>query len=1075
MLTGPTVRYRLRRRPAAAGGWAPTAEQSVVIDHWSGRLRVLAGPGTGKTATIVEAVADRIDRRGVDPGSLLVLTFSRRAAGELADRLTRRIGVVTREPMVRTFHSYAWALLRSRAAAAGQAPPRLLGAGESDRMVRELLAGHAETGGDGWPAALRPALSSPAFAAEVRDLMMRAAERGIGPADLRAAGRAARRPEWVAVGRFAMEYQQVADLRQGSTGLGPALDQAELTRAALAHLADDRILAAEQARVRHLFVDEYQDVDPAQAELVEVLGAGAQELVVVGDPDQAIYGFRGSDRSALAMFTADATVGLTVSRRSSPPLLAATRRVASLLPAVPAAPSHRELTVPSGFDSVAGTPQPEVEPEGADVALDVRVLPSAAREAAYVADQLRRAHLLQGIPWSRMAVVLRSPARSLAALRRACAVAGVPMSTAALDRTQIADPVASALVGLLECGIDPTSITGERAMQLLGSPFGGLDALAQRALRRAVRAARPDAGSGADQVAAMLLGSPPPDGLPPELLRPLRRVTDLLALAADGAGAPAAEDVLWDLWAAGGLAESLTTTSERGGVAGQRADAALDAVVALFADAADLAARLPRAGVPAFVAQARATVLPAAPDRLTRSVDAVTVLSAHAAKGLEWDLVAVAGVQEGTWPDLRPRGGLLGVDVLLDRLGPGGPAGVGGPSGTDASTAPVAGGRSHRHRDLLLDERRLFYVACTRARRRLVVTAVQGQDEVPSRFLGELAGGDDEIQGWPREGTRDRRALHLADLVAELRRAATGADGRRAQAAAAQLARLAAAGVAGAHPDQWYGLADVSTSAAAVPPGAEVAVSPSAVDAVATCALRAVLERRGARKPAAEAQTLGIVVHAAANGLGRGLSPAEVVAEVETFLTAQDSLPSWQLDRTRRAVTSMVSAIAAWIAENSDTRVFLGSEVPMRATLPTERGDPNPVQLTGRVDWLSGRAEDGSVVVSDFKTSATKPTKAEVADHAQLGTYQLGVALGAFGGSRQPGGAEIVHVRTGTPKVIVQPPLDDEGRRTRETAVRTAAAAIAAASAIAKENKHCERCSVRSSCPLQAEGRQVTR
>ena len=204
MLTGPTVRYRLRRRPAAAGGWAPTAEQSVVIDHWSGRLRVLAGPGTGKTATIVEAVADRIDRRGVDPGSLLVLTFSRRAAGELADRLTRRIGVVTREPMVRTFHSYAWALLRSRAAAAGQAPPRLLGAGESDRMVRELLAGHAEAGGDGWPAALRPALSSPAFAAEVRDLMMRAAERGIGPADLRAAGRAARRPEWVAVGRFAM-------------------------------------------------------------------------------------------------------------------------------------------------------------------------------------------------------------------------------------------------------------------------------------------------------------------------------------------------------------------------------------------------------------------------------------------------------------------------------------------------------------------------------------------------------------------------------------------------------------------------------------------------------------------------------------------------------------------------------------------------------------------------------------------------------------------------------------------------------------------------------------------------------
>ena len=104
--------------------------------------------------------------------------------------------------------------------------------------------------------------------------------------------------------------------------------------------------------------------------------------------------------------------------------------------------------------------------------------------------------------------------------------------------------------------------------------------------------------------------------------------------------------------------------------------------------------------------------------------------------------------------------------------------------------------------DMLADERRLFYVACTRARRRLVVTAVQADDTAPSRFLDELAGDALTIQTWPQTAGRDRRALHLAELVADLRRAVTDPDTgpEIAELAAGQLARLAAAGVPGAHP-----------------------------------------------------------------------------------------------------------------------------------------------------------------------------------------------------------------------------------------------------------------------------------
>src|SRR6478752_7324281 len=109
------TRFRLRRPLRAAGAMEPTPEQLRVIDHVGGRLRVLAGPGTGKSATLVEAVAERISVRGIAPEEILVLTFSRRAAAELTSRITRRIGVTTREPMVRTLHGYAYSLLRSQA------------------------------------------------------------------------------------------------------------------------------------------------------------------------------------------------------------------------------------------------------------------------------------------------------------------------------------------------------------------------------------------------------------------------------------------------------------------------------------------------------------------------------------------------------------------------------------------------------------------------------------------------------------------------------------------------------------------------------------------------------------------------------------------------------------------------------------------------------------------------------------------------------------------------------------------------------------------------------------------------
>ncbi|MET0521621.1 MAG: UvrD-helicase domain-containing protein, partial [Jiangellaceae bacterium] len=89
--------------------------QRRVVEHRGGPQLVLAGPGTGKTTMLVEAVVDRVERDGMDPEQVLVLTFSRRAAGELRQRIAARLGRTVREPLARTFHSYAFGLLRREA------------------------------------------------------------------------------------------------------------------------------------------------------------------------------------------------------------------------------------------------------------------------------------------------------------------------------------------------------------------------------------------------------------------------------------------------------------------------------------------------------------------------------------------------------------------------------------------------------------------------------------------------------------------------------------------------------------------------------------------------------------------------------------------------------------------------------------------------------------------------------------------------------------------------------------------------------------------------------------------------
>ncbi|MFG3707313.1 ATP-dependent helicase [Micromonospora sp. NPDC047670] len=1119
--------------------------QAEVVAHTDGPMLVLGGPGTGKTSTLVEAVAARV-AEGVDPERILVLTFGRRGATALRRRIEARAAGdgrrVLREPLVRTFPAYAFGLLRRAAAERGEPSPRLLTGPEQDLIIRELLDVVGEEPGDdpvGWPEDLRPALRTRAFAAQLRDLLMRAAERGVGPVELARLGEKLGRADWPAAARFLREYVAVLALRDVSNRGSVAYDPAELVRAATGMLLDDpELLAAERRRLAYVYVDELADTDPAQQELLATVAGGGKPLVAFADPDSSTYAFRGADPAVVTTFahhfrTASgapaAQVVLTTSYRAGPRLLAAAGRLA------------RRLRGPAAHRRVH--PLPDAPPGS----VEVRTFRSATSEAAWLAHALREAHLLGGVPWSEMAVLVRSTGRQLPSLQRALHAAGVPTVVHGEDLPLHLQPAVAPLLLLLRCALEPERLDEEAAVALLHSPLGGADPLAERRLRQGLRALALAAGDrrpSGELIVEALRDPAELAGIERRWAEPAQTVAGLLAVARETAARPGAtaEDVLWAVWRASGLAELWSaaigrgqTVTGEGDVARRRraeaADRDLDAVMVLFDAAAWFTDRLPGARTEVFLDHVLNQDLPA--DTLAPTADrgeAVRLLTAHAAKGLEWDLVAVAGVQEGVWPDLRLRGSLLGSERLVDVL-----AGRAAGAGT---VATLVGQTSA----LLDEERRLFHVAVTRARRRLLVSAVASaavggddHEEQPSRFLYELGptdstppdddappppagpdgagptpagptpGGDPTAGGSgadrPRSGavaerpgdggvaaaeeepdrpgtlpvSRPPRALTLPALVAELRTAVSdpAASYARRQAAAAELARLAAAGVAGAHPDDWWGLRQLSDDRPLVEEGEPVRVTPSGMESALRCSLRWLLERHGGSAPASAAQGVGNLVHAAAMlaedaSVDRGALLDYVAARFDAIELAA----RWMVGPERVRAEAMVDKLLRWLAANPRRLLAIEHEFAVRLDDPHR-----PVELAGRVDRLEVDA-DGRLVVIDLKTGkSTAVTANDLAEHPQLGAYQAAVEAGAFAEfGEESGGAALVQLGTGAKdaKEQSQPPAGEGPEAGWATAlVRRTADTMAAATFAAVANSKCRVCPVRTSCPVSGQGRQV--
>lgn len=1095
--TAKSPAYRLVRTPPVKQDLPRLdATQRAVVDHSRGPLLVLAGPGTGKTTTLVEAVAERIGE-GTDPARVLVLTFSRRAAVELRDRMAARMDGSA--PQATTFHSYCYALVRAHQDAELFAEPlRLLSGPEQDLYIRELLAGQRDLAVRGrgrtrWSKELQACLTTRGFADEVRAVLARSRELGLGPESLTDFARRADRPDWAAAASFLAEYLDVLDM-QG------VLDYAELVHRAVL-LAEDHSQNGAARRLAEaydaVYVDEYQDTDPAQVRLLRAL-AGPPErgrtVVALGDPDQSIYTFRGADVNGILDFPRtfrrpggepSHVAVLGTSRRASTELLAATRELTRRmpLPRLPAdaARAHRALTA----TRPASLPGP----------VQVYTCPTSGAERDTIADVLRRAHLEEGVPWSQMAVLVRAGELTIPGLRRSLISAGVPLDVAGDDLPLRHEPAVAPLLTALRVAARAaaapesewdTWLPTDTALTLLTSPLGGMDTADLRRLGRALREEERAGGNTlprpSDELLARALAEP--ERLvahDPGYARSASQLGRLLRKARESlAGGGTAEAALWELWVGTSWPRRLERAARRGGAAGRHADRDLDALCTLFEIAARAEERTGGRGALNFLEELDAQDI-AADTLAGRAVrpDAVRLMTAHRAKGLEWQLVLVAGVQDGLWPDLRRRGSLLDADRI----------------GRDGLAEPLTASA------MLAEERRLFYVATTRARERLVVTAVKAAAEdgdQPSRFL-------DELGVTPRDSAvRPPRPLSVTALVAELR--STTVDPKASAplraAAAERLAQLAELTdedgyplVPAAHPQRWWGLYEPTHSAVPLrDPDRPVALSGSALGQLTEgCSLQWFLGREvRAEEPATAAQGFGNVVHVLADEVASGTTPADLdvlLARLDSVWDALAFEAPWKSRQEKENARAALERFLRWHVLERDGRRVVSSEHGFDVTLDespeaqdTDGEDPSVlIRIRGSVDRIEEDSQ-GRTYVVDFKTGAAKPTAAEVERHPQLAVYQR--VLRALAPEHEPGGAELVHLRIGAakkdggdqlPAVQRQEPPQpaQSGPDWMGSLLASAAGRVLNERFTPTPGRQCAHCAFRSSCSAQTEGEQL--
>lgn len=1016
----------VEREIAPVRPFVPDASQAQVLALRVGDSAVILGaPGTGKTALLTEFVASRV-AGGSNPDNIVVLSPNRVAASRLRNSLGLRLGIATNGALARTPGSLAFALAQEHALTTGQAGPRMLTGSEQDSIISELLLGHIEDGtGPAWPDPLVAEVRQRrAFRSELRDLFSRSTERGWTPADLRSQGVTREHPEWVAASEFWGEYREViAGFRTES------FDSSEILAIGANALADSAVMP----NVEIVLVDDAQELTYGAVRMLQAFARRGVPVIVFGDPDITSTTFRGAVPNFLGRFAVE--LGISTDLVKSFVLDSVYRHGPQIRSAV------SKMTEMGSAEAGAQRKALSVVEDAVSSPVQVLERNSRVAETTAIARQLREHHILGSIAWSQMAVVVRTSSL-VPQVARALAVAEVPTRTLLSERSLKEHPAALDLIAAIAVAMGRMELTPNVATDLLTSPMVGLTVLDLRRLRLALRHDELAAGGVRTGEELLIAALEQPADLVTLDFAPARRAArfaeTLQMLRSEIAAGNSIEELLWTTWERSGLAKTWGTEALSAGLIADDANRNLDGVMALFTSAKRYVERYPDRPAAEYIAELLEADVPEDTLAPQAQADAVLVCTPSALIGTEFDVVAIAAVQENLWPNLRPRGSLLHAQDLL-----------GDSVGVEIDFAAS-------RKEVLDDELRMFALALSRAKQSVILTATANDDTLPSPFLRRvesvLGVDPEEAQNSERNGLSEY-PLTLRGLVGSLRRALTlslrrgGSSERSAQLAGA-LAKLSAAEIPGAAPTDWYGLREPSTSAPLVDlsvEGNSVSVSPSKLDTWEKNQLAWFIESVVGRT-SSSAQGIGTIVHKVmedASAEGQPIDADSLWAAVDERWHELSFDAEWLSTGEKRRVRKMVAAVSEYLQNfNNDGKTLLATE----GGFTLELGNAT---LRGYIDRIEQDAV-GQVVIVDLKTGKYEPRVKDLPEHAQLACYQLALTEGALKevpeGARN-GGAKLIYVTNGTKgklyKAMEQKPYDDTELQTIRERIENAAEGMA--------------------------------
>ena len=994
-----------------------TPAQLEVVNHRTSQLLVLGQAGSGKTSTLIAAIANRI-AAGEDPNKILALTYGRQSASKLRDQIASAnpTAHTVAEPIARTFHSVAFMILNDPINLESSADKKyvLLSGAEQDAQIRQLLElDAANPAQSNWPQDLIPALTTKGFAKELREFIGRATERGSSPAELSKFAKKYDQKYWPAICQFWDRYQNAMALRDATTTHSfNRVDPSEIVVLAVDKLeSNQRLLEKYQKLFQIIYVDEFQESDRAQRKLLQLLSG--PELVIFADPDSAVGRFRGADPDNLISDLEQFGI-------------------------------KKKITLDKRLRPIASQ--------------QVALLSSASEEANFIAHQFRSAHLISNMPWSQMAVIVRSPGPQITALQRAFAMNSIPVEIDAQAASLGDNPAIKPIITVAQIALGQLKITSsnwDEIELLLKSEFAGADAISIRQMRIALsKAQKHNPPKSSTDLILDHLTCLTPD-LPWEELTSLKRINDLIKEAKKALSKSSdISDLLWSIWSNGKnyegelISRVWQQTALAGGNRGMIADQNLDAVITLFEVARRFSERLPEAKPSLFIDQLLGEKILA--DTITTTAqrgEVVQVMTVHSAKGLEWELVALAGMQEGSWPNLKQRGSLLGSERLVEIFRH-------GISNIEQLDAISAAG-------LMQDEKRLLNVALTRASKQLFVTAITQEDTQPSSYFEKLAPQEIQLQ-------QSQRSITQPALVAALRRIATVSDKEDSQFAARALKTLASNGVKVADPKHWVGVKPVSTDLPVISPQEQLRISPSSLESFTECGLKWMLEQSGGRDADSTAQVLGSAIHVIAAQLKD--QPTLTLDELEGKLKGAWSLidmnQGWIKDYEYRRAASMLKKFYGWHVENKNQLIGVEEKFEFKLGSAIVSGSIDRVELTN----------EGKYYIVDLKTGATPISYEDAQQNKQLQSYQLAVVNDGFKNKlehQEVSGAELIFVGDLKGKEAKGRPQDKVNEKVVSQEISEIAVKMSDKNFVAVINDRCRSCAVKTSCPIQPAGKSV--